>query len=79
MEINKKLECTTVHVDAFLGEVQSVFIDPATGRWITLKWYDIALVTKGLKILFVFTKTTLKTCYNVEFLPRIPTWLQFIF
>lgn len=79
MEINKRLECTTVQVDAFLNQVTSVFTDPTTGRWITLKWYDVALISKGLSMLFTFVKTTLKTCYGIEFLPRIPSWLQFIF
>jgi hypothetical protein len=76
--INDKLLCTTTQVDAFLKQVTAEYVDPITGAWITINWYDFAKIKKGLSLLFNFVKTTLKVCYNKEFLPRIPSWLQLI-
>lgn len=76
--INDKLLCTTTQVDAFLKQVTAEYVDPITGAWITINWYDFSKIKRGLSLLFNFVKTTLKVCYNKEFLPRIPSWLQLI-
>lgn len=77
-KINEDLSCTTSKVQGFLNDVSANFVDPTTGAWITIKWYDIAKIRTGLKLLFTFVKSTFKDCYNVEFSPRVTSVLEIV-
>jgi hypothetical protein len=76
--INNDLNCTTVKLQTFLNEAVNEFIDPITGKWITIKWYNVSKILKALKMFFVFVKSTLKDCYNVEFSPRVNSVFEII-
>jgi hypothetical protein len=76
--INNDLNCTTIRLQTFLNYAVNEFIDPLTGKWITVKWYNVSKILKALKMFFVFVKSTLKDCYNVEFSPRVNSVFEII-